>query len=397
MSNVYEAIRVSDRVYWVGAIDWTIRNFHGYLTERGTTYNAYLIKGSHSNILVDTVKRPFLDEMLARVSSVVEPSSIDTIVSHHAELDHSGCLPVVAGLVAPKRVLTSRAGIDALANHFDLDVPIESVTDGAPTEIGDVQLTFHETKMLHWPESMVSFLSGDNVLFSQDGFGMHLASQERWTDLLSADVVNRETAKYFANILMPMAGPVGKVLNKLAPIVPSIKVIANDHGPIWRTGIPDILEKYKTWAERTPSKKVVVVYATMWQSTASMARAIAEGAASGGVRVELMSLESSHRSDIATELLDAGALLVGTPNLNGQMYPTVADLLTYLKGLKPKGLVGAAFGSYGWSPSAIEQVNAALDDCKVKRVREPLGAKYVPSHEELRSCHDLGKMVADLL
>lgn len=394
MSKPFEAIRISDRVYWVGAIDWSLRDFHGYLTSRGTTYNAFLIKADRIT-LIDTVKRPFYDEMLSRIASVVDPSTIDTIVSHHAELDHSACLPELTRLVNPTRVLTSKVGVDALAQHFSLDVPVEPVKTGTTVELGEAKLTFHDTRMLHWPESMVSFLEGDNVLFSQDGFGMHLASHERWTDEVPKSIVDYETAKYFANILMPFAGPVGKVVEKLGDVLKQTKVIATDHGPLWREGIDDLLGNYQTWCERKPSRKVVITYASMWQSTAAMARAIAEGAASSGVKVKLMGLDTAHRSDIATELLDAAALLVGSPNLNGQMYPTVADVLTYLKGLKPKGLVGAAFGSYGWSPAALDQVHKTLEELKVDLIREPLAVKYVPTQEDLMACRALGQQVAE--
>jgi len=394
MSKPFEAIRISDRVYWVGAIDWSLRDFHGYLTSRGTTYNAFLIKADRIT-LIDTVKRPFYDEMLSRIASVVDPSTIDTIVSHHAELDHSACLPELTRLVNPTRVLTSKAGVDALAQHFSLDVPVEPVKTGTTVELGEAKLTFHDTRMLHWPESMVSFLEGDNVLFSQDGFGMHLASHERWADEVPKSIVDYETAKYFANILMPFAGPVGKVVEKLGDVLKQTKVIATDHGPLWRERIDDLLGNYQTWCERKPSRKVVITYASMWQSTAAMARAIAEGAASSGVKVKLMGLDTAHRSDIATELLDAAALLVGSPNLNGQMYPTVADVLTYLKGLKPKGLVGAAFGSYGWSPAALDQVHKTLEELKVDLIREPLAVKYVPTQEDLMACRALGQQVAE--
>ncbi len=394
MSKPFQAVRITDRVYWVGAIDESIRDFHGYSTTRGTTYNAFLIKADHVT-LVDTVKRPFYEEMLSRIASVVDPSDIDTIVSHHAELDHSACLPEMTALAKPQRVLTSKAGVDALAQHFSLDVPVEAVKPGVPMDLGEARLTFHDTRMLHWPESMMSYLEGDDVLFSQDGFGLHLASQERWTDEVPKDIVDHETAKYFANILMPFAGPVVKLLDKLADPIGNAKVIATDHGPLWRQGIDDLLARYRTWCERKPSRKVVVTYASMWQSTATMARAIAEGAAEGGTTVKLMGLDTNHRSDIATELLDAGALLVGTPNLNGQMYPTVADVLTYLKGLKPKGLLGAAFGSYGWSPAALDQVHKTLEDLKVEAVREPLAVKYVPTEQDLLSCRELGRHVAE--
>ena len=394
MTTPFHAIPVSPRVFWVGAVDWSLRDFHGYLTSRGTSYNAFLIVGDRVT-LVDTVKRPFYDEMLSRIASVVDPSRIDTIISHHAELDHSACLPQIAALTRPERILTSKAGIDALAQHFPLDVPVEAVKPGVPLDLGDARLTFHDTRMLHWPESMVSFLEGDDVLFSQDGFGMHLASHERWTDEVAQDVIDYETAKYYANILMPFAGPVGKAVGKLSDTILRAKVIATDHGPLWRKDIDRLLAHYQTWSERVPTRKVVITYASMWQSTAAMARAMAEGVAETGVRVRLMGLDTAHRSDIATELLDAAALLVGTPNLNGQMYPTVADLLTYLKGLKPKGLLGAAFGSYGWSPAALDQVNTTLQELKVDLVSEPIAVKYVPTHDDLNTCRAFGRTVAE--
>lgn len=392
MSKPFEAVRISDRVFWVGGIDWSIRDFHGYLTSHGTTYNAFLIKGERT-VLVDTVKRPFQDEMLSRIASVADPATIDTVVSHHAELDHSACLPEICRIARPDRILTSKAGIDALAQHMSLDVPVEPVASGSTVELGDVRLTFHDTRMLHWPESMVSFLEGDDVLFSQDGFGMHLASYERWTDECDAALVDYETAKYFANILLPFAGPVGKVVSKLSDTLGRTKVVATDHGPLWRQGIPRLLDRYRDWCARKASAKVVITYASMWQSTATMARAIAEGARSEGAHVKLMGLDTSHRSDIATEVLDAAALVVGSPNLNGQMYPTVADVLTYLKGLKPGGLIGAAFGSYGWSPAAVEQVQRNLEELKVETVRAPLAVKYVPTEADLMECRELGRQI----
>jgi len=395
MTGTFEAFQISDRVFWVGAIDWSIRDFHGYLTDRGTTYNAFLIKGDQKNVLVDTVKKPFYEEMYSRIASVIDPSTIDTVISHHAELDHSGSLPALVAAVRPTNVLTSKAGVDALSQHFSLDVPVQAVPSGTTMELGDIRLTFHDTRMLHWPESMVSWLDGDDILFSQDGFGMHLASSQRWTDELNAELIHRETAKYYANILMPFAGPVSKVVGKLGPVIQKAKIIANEHGPMWRSGIKELLGWYNRWSERKPTRKVVITYASMWQSTATMARAIAEGAAQGGMQVALMGLDTAHRSDIAMELLDAGALVVGSPNLNGFMYPTVADLLTYLKGLKPKGLVGAAFGSYGWSPAALDQVQAALQEIKMDLVAEPLGVKYVPTTQDWQACRQLGKTVAE--
>jgi len=293
--------------------------------------------------------------------------------------------------IAPQaKVITSKAGWGALKAHFDLDAPVELVGTGTEVELGGAKLTFHETRMIHWPESMFSFLHGDQVLFSQDAFGMHLASHERFTDLLPPEIVHWESAKYFANILMPFSDLLGRHLATAR----EARVLASDHGPIWRNGIDGILSQYGTWAARKPRRKLVIAYDTMWQSTATMARAIAEGAADLGVQVVPMKLGDAHRSDVATELLDAAGLLIGTPNLNGQMFPTVADLLTYLKGLKPKGLVGGTFGSFGWSPAIGEQVVSVLKELKVELVGDPLLMKFVPRGDSLLECRKYGEQVA---
>ncbi len=389
----FQAVRITDRVFWVGAVDFSLRDFHGYLTSRGTSYNAFLVLADQVT-LIDTVKRPFFDEMMSRIASVIDPSRIETVVSLHAEMDHSGALPQLVSTAKPARVLASKAGVGALAAHFDLDVPVEPVAYGAPIDLGGAKFTFHDARMLHWPESMVGVLEGDDVVFSQDAFGMHLASHERFADQLPADVVRYETAKYFANVLMPFSPPMSKLLEKVGDTVARAKVVATDHGPLWRRDLNRLVQDYRTWCDRKPSRKVVIVFASMWQSTASMARAIAEGASEGGVQVKLMGLDSAHRSDVLTELLDAAAVLVGSPNLNGQMFPTVADLMTYLKGMKPKNLLGAAFGSYGWNTAAVDQVHEALRELKVEVVREPLAIKYVPRAVDLLECKRFGNEVA---
>ena len=392
----FSAVQVTERVWWVGAIDWAVREFHGYLTSRGTTYNAYLVLADKVT-LMDTVKRPFKDEMLARVASVIEPGRIDYLVSHHAEMDHSGCLPEVLEAVRPERVFASAKGVEALRDHFHLDHPITVVPDGETLSLGNMGLTFLETRMLHWPDSMISYLAEDKLVFSQDGFGMHLASTERFDDELPPDVLRYEAAKYFANILLPYARLVTKLLGRVADLGLDIQMIAPDHGPVWRGDVAGIIGRWAEWAEQKPTRKAVVVYDTMWGSTAVMARAITDGLAAGGASVKAMPLRSHHRSDVATELLDAGALVVGSPTMNNQLFPTVADCLTYLKGLKPRNLVGAAFGSYGWSGEAAKKIEAELEAMKVQLAAEGVRVKYVPDEAALVECRKLGEAVASKL
>ncbi len=396
MNGSLKGTRVTDRVYWVGAVDWAIRDFHGYATERGSTYNAYLVLADKIT-LIDTVKGPFKEEMLSRVASVVDPSDITYIVSNHSEMDHSGSLPAVIEAVDPEKVFASAMGVKALAEHFRLEREIVPVKDGETLNLGNMSLSFMETRMLHWPDSMFTYLPEENLLFSQDMFGMHLASSERFDDELSDGVLEYEAAKYFANILLPMSTAVARLLEKVRDLGLSIEVIAPDHGPLWRKGVDRIQGLYSLWADQQPTKKALVVYDTMWQSTAAMAQAIGEGLAAGGASAKLMPLRACHRSDVATELLDAGALVVGSPTLNNNMFPTVADVLTYVRGLKPRNLIGAAFGSYGWSGEGMAQVKDVLSAMKVDPVGEGVKAKYVPDDDALAECFALGLDIAKRL
>jgi len=392
----FEAIKITDHVWWVGAIDWALRDFHGYLTSRGTTYNAFLITADKITLL-DTVKAPFFDEMLARIASVVEPSRIAYLVSHHAEMDHSGALPHTIQAIQPEKVFASPRGVKALRNHFHLETEITPLKDGETLSLGNLALTLLETPMLHWPDSMVSYLAEDKVVFSQDGFGMHLASTERFDDELPAELLRREAAKYYANILMPLSKFVTGLFERLGKLDLDIRMIAPDHGPVWRSDVAGILERWKTWTEQKPTRKAIVVYDTMWGSTSLMARAIADGLAAGGASPKLMPLGPCHRSDVATELLEAGALLLGSPTINNGLFPTVADCLTYIKGLKPRNLVGAAFGSYGWSGEAPKLLAAELQAMGIELVADPLRVNYVPDQDALAACRDLGQKVAGRL
>jgi flavorubredoxin len=393
MKDVYSAIKVTDNVYWVGAIDWTIRDFHGYTTPHGSTYNAYLVMADDIT-LIDTVKAPFKDEMLSRIKSVVDPSKIKYIISNHSEMDHSGCLNEIIDFIKPEKVFASTTGVKTLKELFHDQHEIIPVKDGETLSLGNMELTFMETRMIHWPDSMFTYLAADELLFSQDAFGMHLASFERFTDEIPAATLEYEGATYYANIVLPYSPIVLKALDKVAASGLKIKIIAPDHGPVWRKDIGRIIELYKQWALQKPTAKAVVVYATMWHSTEKMAEAIGESLAQAGVKVKLLSMNETHRSEVVYEVLDAGALIVGSPTLNNNILPQMADVMTYLKGLKPANLIGAAFGSYGWSGESVKHLEATLKEMKVEIAAESISAKHVPDSDVLEKCREMGKTIA---
>lgn len=395
--SAFNAVKLTDRVYWVGAIDWAIRNFHGYQTSRGTTYNAFLILDDKIT-LIDTVKKPFLSEMMSRISSVVDPEKIDYIVSNHSEMDHTGALPEAMTIIRPEKVYASPNGKKALQKHFHWDPEtITTVKTGESLPLGETTLSFIETRMLHWPDSMVSYLAEEKILFSQDGFGMHLASTERFDDELSLHTLDEEAEKYFANILMPFSPLVTRLMSQLKELDLDVELLCPDHGPVWRSHIGRILGKWSEWAQQRPTRKAIVIYDTMWKSTASMADAICNGLSSLGISVRVMPLSSSHMSNVATEVIEAAALIVGSPTINGQIFPTVAACMTYLGSLKPRNMVGAAFGSYGWSGEAPGKLEKMLEDQNIPLAAEALKINYVPDEDALQKATEFGISVGHKL
>jgi len=390
----FQAEKITDRIYWVGAIDWTLRDFHGYATGRGSTYNAYLILGDKIT-LVDTVKAGFEREMFSRIASVVEPERISYIISDHAEMDHTGALLETMERVKPEAVFASALGVKTLAGQFHGDHGIRAVKDGESLSLGEFTLTFLETRMMHWPDSMFTYLNEERLLFSQDGFGMHLASLERFADELPPYVIEYEAARYYANILLPYGARVAKALDKLESSGIAPRIIAPDHGPVWRKDVGWIIGKYREWIERKPKRKAVVLFDTMWGSTEMMARAISEGLREGRVQVSFLPLKTSDRADAATEILDAAALIAGSPTLNDGIFPTMADTLTYLKGLKPKNLLGAIFGSHGWNGTGADEIRKYFEEMKIELIGEPLKVNWVPDAEALEMCRALGKAMAE--
>ena len=386
-----KAMQITDKVWWVGALDWNLRDFHGYTTNRGTTYNAYLVMGDEP-VLVDTVKAQFADEMLARIASIIDPTKIKTVISNHAELDHSGSLPAVMAAIKPDRVLCSVMGEAALKAQLPGDLKLHPVKDGETMDIAGSKFTFLESRMLHWPDSMVSFFHNDGVLFSNDIFGMHLAHSKRFDD--ETPDWFYEAATYYANIITPYSNIVTAFLAKFKAKNLPVKLIAPDHGPIWRKDIEKIISLYAKWAELKPYNKGVIVYDTMWESTALLAGAIADGLIEGGSVARVMPLKVSHRSEVAYELLEAGALFIGGPTLNRQIFPPVADVTMYLKGLNRKNLVGAAFGSYGWTPNGPNWLETQMKEMGVRLTGATVKCKYAPTAADLEAARKLGLATA---
>jgi len=332
------------------------------------------------------VKYPFRDELLSRIAAVTDPCNVDYVASNHSELDHSGCLPEIIKDLRPEKVFTSLMGVKSLNEHFRNLPELIGVKDGGKIDLGNMSLTVHETKMLHWPESMIAFLDSDKVLFSQDAFGMHLASTERFDDEIDETILKREAAKYFANILLPFAPRVRKILPKLEQLNLDPAIIATDHGPLWRKDKAKIMQWYAEWAEGKPFCRALILYDSMWESTSKMAHAITDGLLSGDVQAKVIPIRGTHRSDIATELLTSSALIIGSPTLN--------NILTYIKGLKPRNYIGAAFGSYGWSGEAVPQIQEILKSMKIDIAAEGVKVKYVPTKSDLEKCFTLGADVA---
>jgi len=387
------AIKVKEGIYWVGVIDWNLREFHGYETDRGTTYNAYLVL-DEKVVLFDTVKAEFFPILMENISQVIDPQRIEYVVVNHVEMDHSGALPQVVEVCKPEKIICSPKGKDNLLLHFHRgDWPYHVVKTGDEISIGRRTIRFIETRMLHWPDSMFSYLVEDRVLISQDGFGQHYATAERFDDEVDQAELMRQAAKYYANILLPFSQLVQKLLADVQAMGLQIDLIAPDHGVIWRN--PNrIVEAYARWSAQQRGQKVVIAYDTMWHSTERLAYAIGEGILEEGVPYIPMGLHSSHRSEVVTELLDAAALVVGSPTFNNGVLPTVADLLSYLKGLKPKGLKGAAFGSYGWSGEAVKLIEKEFEAMGIEILQEGLKVNFVPGEGDLKAAREFGRKIA---
>ncbi len=373
-------IKITDNIYWVGGIDWDLRNFHGYLTQRGSTYNAYLIIDEKVT-LIDTVKYYLFDEMMERITSVIDPSKIECIISNHVEMDHSGSLPMIKEAAKNAVVYTSPNGEKGLKAHYKTDLNLRVVKSGDTLNIGRRNLNFILTPMVHWPDNMISYLPEEKLLFSNDAFGQHIATSERFDDEYRLDIIREEAKKYYANIVLPYSMQVKKALEAAGKL--DIRTIAPSHGIIWRSHVKDILAEYVKWSDNKTENKALIVYDTMWNSTKKIAGAIQAAFENKGIYTVMCDLKHNHISDIMTEVLSAKYICVGSPTLNNNMMPTVSAFLTYFKGLAPKGRTGLAFGSYGWGGQSVAQVESVFKECGLETL-ENIRVQYIPDDSSLR-------------
>jgi len=395
-------VEIKKDIFWVGAVDWDSRDFHGYsLSPRGTTYNAFLVR-DEKTVLIDTVKSDYLSELLCAVSQACGGMpKIDYLVVNHLEPDHAGCLDCIVDRFKPEKIFCSPMGEKALRSfyHNSADWPIEVVPTGSSISIGKRTIQFIETRMLHWPDNMVSYIPEDRIAFCSDAFGQNWATTERFADEVDRSILKRLMADYYANIVLPYSPMVLKTLDALAAMNLDIDMLCPDHGLMWR-GKDDVafaLNSYREFALQKPANKAVIVYDTMWHSTEKMARAICEGLMSEGVSVRIMSVKHNHHSAVMSEVFDAAAVIVGSPTHNNGILPLMADVLTYMKGLRPQNKIGAAFGSFGWSGECVKILTEHLTGMGMELVEPAVKVKNRPDHETFQACYDLGQKVGQAI
>jgi len=379
-----KAYKLRDNIWWVGGIDWDLRNFHGYLTQRGSTYNAYLIIDEKIT-LIDNVKYYLYDEMISRISDVIDPARIDIIVQNHVEMDHSSGLPQLMKLIPNAKIYTNANGIKGLKAHYKQDWNFEEIKSGDSINIGKRDLTFLTTPMVHWPDNQVTYCPQEKILFSNDAFGQHIATNERLVEEYHLSIALEEAKKYYANIVLPYSRMVQKVLQAMEPL--ELEMIAPSHGLIWTEHIPQILAAYTDWANNVADPgRALVIWDTMWNSTQLMAQAIAQGFENRGIKARMLNLQTNHISDIMTDVMDAKYICVGSPTINSSILPTVAAFIYYLKGLSPKERIGLAFGSYGWGGQSVPILQQMLGDPKECgfTMLEPIKTLYIPDSETLK-------------
>ncbi|HSH36269.1 anaerobic nitric oxide reductase flavorubredoxin [Schnuerera sp.] len=388
------AHKMTDKVTWVGKIDWELRRFHGdeYSTHRGSSYNSYLIKDDKT-VLIDTVWEPFAEEFVENLKKEIDLNEIDYIIAQHAEIDHSGALPLLLKEIPDVPIYCTSNGAKILKAHFHEDWNFVEVKTGDELEIGENKLIFVEARMLHWPDTMFTYMTGENILFSNDAFGQHYASELMYNDLVDQGELYQEAIKYYANILTPFSSLVTNKIKEVLEFNLSVDMIATSHGIIWRDNPVQIIEKYLEWADAYQENQITIVYDTMWNATRRMAEAIAEGirAVDKDVSIKLFNAANSDKNDIITELFKSKAILFGSSTVNKSIMHATGGILDMIKGIGFKNKKGAAFGSYGWSGESVGILEERLKDAKIEIVQEGIKELWNPDEESMNRCIEFGK------
>jgi len=394
------SFKITDKVTWVGKIDWELKTFHGeeYSTHKGSSYNSYVIK-DEKIVLIDTVWNPFSKEFIENLKKEIDLKKIDYIIANHSESDHSGALPDLMKEIPNTPIYCTKSGAKILKGLYHQDWNFVEVKTGDTLDIGKNKLTFVEAKMLHWPDTMFTYLSGENILFSNDGFGQHYASEFMYNDLVDQAELYNEAIKYYANILTPFSKFVENKIEEILSFNLPLAMICPSHGIIWRNNPAQIVEKYMEWAKEYKQNQITIVYDTMWNGTRRMAEAIAEGIRSTNSEFEVKLINSgkSDKNDIITEVFKSSMVLVGSSTINRGILSSTASILEMIKGLSFKGKKGAAFGAYGWSGESVKLITEELTKAGFEIVSPGIKELWNPEDVALERCRDFGRTIAEKL
>ncbi|MCK4803617.1 MAG: anaerobic nitric oxide reductase flavorubredoxin [Spirochaetes bacterium] len=392
------SFNIKNNVSWVGKIDWELRKFHGneYSTHRGSTYNSYLVE-EEKIALIDTVWAPFSEEFVEKLSSDIDLKKIDYVIANHAEVDHSGSLPELMRHIPDTPIYCTSNGVKSLKGHFHQDWNFNIVKTGDRLSLGQKDLIFVEAPMLHWPDSMFCYLTGDNILFSNDAFGQHYASEYMFNDLVDQSELKEECIKYYANILTPFSKLVDKKIKEVLSLNLPVDLICTSHGVIWRDNPAQIIEKYLEWANDYKENQITILYDTMWNGTRIMAENVAIGIKTSDdkVNIKLYNISKSDKNDILTEIFKSKAIVVGSPTINRGILTSVAAIMEEIRGLSFKGKKAAAFGCYGWSGESVKIITRGLEAAEFEIVDEGLKVLWNPDDDSIEQCIDYGKKLAE--
>ena len=389
--------QITKDVFSVGVIDWNMRSFHGntFITKNGVTYNSYLINDNEP-ALIDVVHKGFEDEFIKNILDIISPEKIKHVILNHLEPDHSGAIEYMAKVLKNAKFYGTAKLKEGLLKYYDLNIEINVVKTGDKINLGSNTLTFVEVPMVHWPDSMITYCPEKKILFSNDAFGQHIATNKTFTDEIKQDILWQEVTKYYANILWPLGPMIEKSINNLLTMNLPIDFVAPSHGLVWRNNINKVIEKYLSWTKNEVKNKVVVVYETMWGSTQIMAREIVRALTNNNIEAKMFDIAKTDFAEVAYEMLEAKAFVIGSSTHDNEMLAYIAGYMHFLKGMKPKNRIAVSFGSFGWAGGAVKEIATNLSSFGIE-VIDQISAKFKPNKEELEKCYQAGEKLSKAL